>query len=351
MGGGDGDCADCVKVVQTTKKVQVPCTRNVYKTYKVKVPRQVTEVKPRTVNWVDMEDRQKPVTYTDYEMRNKIRYDKQSYQVPVQKPYTKMVPKTTKVPKTIYVDITKMVPTTGNRTEMQTRYRTVPVPYQVPVPVQKVKMETYKAPVNKSKVVYDKIQKTVYDTQIKTRCEPKTTMVTKTIPVFNVVPVPPKPMPQPGPLPGPGGRFPAPMPAPMPAPPLMGGGGMMAGGSMASGGMVSGPNGMMAGGSMASGGVAMGSAGGMAAGGSMASGGVAMGSGGGMVAGGSMASGGVVSSGGGMMHGGGGMHGHGGGMKGGVGVPITAEADLNNDGTIDAREFKIAAEKAKHGRR
>merc|ERR1719336_2134950 len=212
MGGGDGDCADCVKVVQTTKKVQVPCTRNVYKTYKVKVPRQVTEVKPRTVNWVDMEDRQKPVTYTDYEMRNKIRYDKQSYQVPVQKLYTKMVPKTTKVPKTIYVDITKMVPTTGYRTEMQTRHRTVPVPYQVPVPVQKVKMETYKAPVNKSKVVYDKIQKTVYDTQIKTRCEPKTTMVTKTIPVFNVVPVPPKPMPQPGPLPGPGGRFPAPMP-------------------------------------------------------------------------------------------------------------------------------------------
>merc|ERR1719336_299791 len=263
MGGGDGDCADCVKVVQTTKKVQVPCTRNVYKTYKVKVPRQVTEVKPRTVNWVDMEDRQKPVTYTDYEMRNKIRYDKQSYQVPVQKPYTKMVPKTTKVPKTIYVDITKMVPTTGYRTEMQTRYRTVPVPYQVPVPVQKVKMETYKAPVNKSKVVYDKIQKTVYDTQIKTRCEPKTTMVTKTIPVFNVVPVPPKPMPQPGPMPGPGGRFPAPMPGytkvsgdfnndgMRDAAYISNAGGM---GAMGGGGMSMGGGGMVSGGGMSMGG-------------------------------------------------------------------------------------------------
>jgi len=197
MGGGDCEGDDCVNIVRTTKQVTVPCTRNVYKTYKVKVPRQVTETKPRTVKWVDYVDQTRQVPYTDYVNEKRVKYQNQSYTVPVQKRVTKMVQYTTKEPRTVYVDVTKSVPKTEIKTDMVTRHRQVPINYTVPVPVQKFRTERFKQPVNKSKIVYDKFQRTVYDTQIKTRCEPKTTMVTKTIPVFNVVAKTPLPAPQP----------------------------------------------------------------------------------------------------------------------------------------------------------
>merc|ERR1719499_2278921 len=60
----DGDCEDCVQVVKTTKRVRVPCHRNTYKSYTVKVPRQVTEQVERKVNYTDYESRQKQVPYT-----------------------------------------------------------------------------------------------------------------------------------------------------------------------------------------------------------------------------------------------------------------------------------------------
>jgi len=44
------DTESCVRVVKNFKTVQVPCTRNTYKQYTVKVPRQVTEQVPRTCN-------------------------------------------------------------------------------------------------------------------------------------------------------------------------------------------------------------------------------------------------------------------------------------------------------------
>merc|ERR1719479_423792 len=48
----------------STQKVSVPCTRNIYKQYKVKIPRTVKEKIPKTVNYTTMETRKRQVPYT-----------------------------------------------------------------------------------------------------------------------------------------------------------------------------------------------------------------------------------------------------------------------------------------------
>ena len=119
----------------------------------------------------------------------------QKYTVPVPVTKTRMVPVTKKVPKTVYVDFTTQVPQQYTTTTMQTRERQVPVPYFVNVPETKYRTVTEQVPVPRSKVVMDTNIKTVYDTQTKTRCVPETKMVSKQIPVYNVVarPAPPCP--------------------------------------------------------------------------------------------------------------------------------------------------------------
>merc|ERR1719500_2253857 len=67
----------------------------------------------------------------------------------------------------------------------------VSIPYTVQVPVTKYRTVSKQVPVQKTKTV----NQTVYDTQVRTRCEPKTTYVTKEIPVFNVVAKPAQPCP------------------------------------------------------------------------------------------------------------------------------------------------------------
>lgn len=163
------DCDDCVQVVRDMKTVQVPCTRNTYQKYTVKVPRQVTEQVPRTVHYTDYESRQKQVPYTVNKSEKRIRMEKQKYQVPVTKYYKKV--------------------------EMETKERQVPVPYYVNVPETKYRTVTERIPVQKTKVEMDDVVKTVYDTQMRTRCVPETKMVTKEIPVFNVVAKPAPPCP------------------------------------------------------------------------------------------------------------------------------------------------------------
>jgi len=163
------DCDDCVQVVRDMKTVQVPCTRNTYKKYTVKVPRQVTEQVPRTVAYTDYESRQKQVPYTVNRSEKRIRMQTEKYQVPVTK----------------YV----------RKTVMETKERQVPVPYYVNVPETKYRTVTEQVPVQKTKVEVDKVVKTVYDTQVRTRCVPETKMVTKQIPVYNVVPKPAPPCP------------------------------------------------------------------------------------------------------------------------------------------------------------
>merc|ERR1719479_735545 len=190
-----GDCEDCVQVVKTTKKVRVPCHRNTYKQYTVKVPRQVTEQVPREVKWTDYETRSKQVPYTDYRSEQRMKYQEQKYQVPASKTVTKMISVTKKVPKTIYVDVTSQVPKQETITNMETRTRQVKIPYTVTVPETKYRTEQYQVPIQKFKTVMDNVTKTVYDTQVRTRCEPKVTYVTKEIPVYNVVARPAQPCP------------------------------------------------------------------------------------------------------------------------------------------------------------
>jgi len=167
--GQQEDCGDCVQVVRDTKTVEVPCTRNTYQKYTVQVPRAVTEQIPRTVTYTDYETRQKQVPYTVNRSERRTRMETQTYQVPVTKYYKKTV--------------------------METRTRQVPVPYYVNVPETKYRTVSEQVPVQKSKVQMENVVKTVYDTQTRTRCVPETRIVSKQIPVYNVVAKPAPPCP------------------------------------------------------------------------------------------------------------------------------------------------------------
>jgi len=155
---------DCVQVVRDTKTVSVPCTRNTFQNYTVKVPRQVTEQVPRTVTYTDYEIRTKQVPYTVNRSERRVRMETQKYQVPVIKYYKKTV--------------------------METRERQVPVPYDVNVPETKYRTVTEQVPVQRSKVQMEDVVKTVFDLQTRTRCVPETKIVTKQIPVYKVIPRP-----------------------------------------------------------------------------------------------------------------------------------------------------------------
>jgi len=325
-------------VVKTTKRVRVPCHRNTYKSYTVKVPRQVNERVPRTVNYTDYETKCKQVPYTAMRSEQRVRVENQPYQVPVQKCVTKMVSVTRKVPRTIYVDVTTQVPKQESQTVMETRTRAVKIPYTVQVPETRYRSEQYQAPVQKSKVVFDNVSKTVYDTQVRTRCEPKVTFVTKEIPVYNVVARPAQPCPPGMPCGADAGAA--------------GGAAMGAASGAAMGASMGASMGDAAMGGVAVGGAAMsgaamsGAAMGDASMASASMGGVSM-------AGASM--GGVAMNGGGMAMGGG-MGGYGGasaggGYNGGASAAVNVSSqyrqefnsiDTNNDGMISAQEYAAA---------
>merc|ERR1719229_1195471 len=79
----DGDdCEDCGQLVRTTRKIAVPCTRNTYRQYEVKVPREVTEKVARQVKYVDFEERDKQVTYTVNRCETRYKDEQQQYTVP-----------------------------------------------------------------------------------------------------------------------------------------------------------------------------------------------------------------------------------------------------------------------------
>jgi len=157
---------DCVRIIRNLKTVTVPCTKNTFKQYTVKVPRQVTEQVPRTVMYTDYESRSKQVPYTVNRQEKRTRMETQSYQVPVTKHFTKIV--------------------------MEDREKQVPVPYFVNVPETKYRTVTEQVPVQKTKTEMQSVTKTVFDTQTRTRCVPQTKIVTKQIPVYRVVPTPPQ---------------------------------------------------------------------------------------------------------------------------------------------------------------
>jgi len=189
------DCDDCVQVVRSYKTVQLPCTRNTYRKYTVKVPRQVSEQVPRTVYYTEMTNRQKTIPYTVNRCERRTRMERQKYQVPVKTSHTRMVNVTRKVPRTVYVNVTTQVPQKYTTTNMETRERQVTVPYYVNIPETRYRTVMEQVPVKKTKVEMDTINKTVYDSQVRTHCVPETRMVTKRIPVYSIVPRPAPPCP------------------------------------------------------------------------------------------------------------------------------------------------------------
>merc|ERR1719362_1389189 len=91
MGGQDDNCDDCVQLKVSTQKVTIPCTRNVYKSYTVKVPRQVREKIPRTMNYTTMETRKKTIPYTVNKTQTRYKNQTVNYREPVTRQVTKMV--------------------------------------------------------------------------------------------------------------------------------------------------------------------------------------------------------------------------------------------------------------------
>merc|ERR1719420_2702870 len=87
----DADWQNAADLKVSTQKVTVPCTRNTYRQYSVKVPRVVREKVPRTVKYVDMEKRTKTVPYTVNRTETRYKNKCQTYQEPFTRPITKMV--------------------------------------------------------------------------------------------------------------------------------------------------------------------------------------------------------------------------------------------------------------------
>merc|ERR1719412_2110540 len=79
------DCEDCATLIRSTKQVEVPCTRNVYRQYEVKIPRQVMEKVPHQVKYTDYEEQDKEVTYTVNRCETRYKDEQQAYTVPVTK--------------------------------------------------------------------------------------------------------------------------------------------------------------------------------------------------------------------------------------------------------------------------
>merc|ERR1719245_1505216 len=73
------------------------------------------------------------------------------------------------------------------KTTMVSKQKNVRVPYTVNLKETKFSTVTEQVPVNKTKVVVEDRVRTVFDTQVRTRCVPVTKMVTKQIPVYTVV--------------------------------------------------------------------------------------------------------------------------------------------------------------------
>jgi len=168
-GAGQKDNGDCVHLVREMKTATIPCTRNVYQKYTVKVPRQVKDQVPRNVTYTDYETVSKQVPVTVNRPERRVRMETQKYQVPVTRYYKKTV--------------------------METRERQVPVSYIVNHSETQYRTVTEKVPVQRSKIHMEDVVNTLYDIETRTRCVPETKMVSKQIPVYKVIPIAPPPCP------------------------------------------------------------------------------------------------------------------------------------------------------------
>jgi len=178
---------DCFRVVRSTKRVEIPCTRNEYQRYKVKVPKQVHEKIPRRVEYTDYESRERKEPYSVKRFETAYREEDQQYTIQVPKKVTKMVKVTRKEPRTVYVNIVTEEPREETIMVSETRTRRVKVPYQKEVIDQQYRTVTERVPVTKFRTEYDTITKTIYEDTWRTKMVPVTKIVHKEIPVYNVV--------------------------------------------------------------------------------------------------------------------------------------------------------------------
>jgi len=100
-GGDGGDCADCVKTVTTYKTVQVPCTRNQYRTVNIKIPKVVPYTATRPVTKIRTVTRMEPKTIF-VNVKSSVPYT-------VQQPYTAHKTILINQPKTTCFPVTRMV--------------------------------------------------------------------------------------------------------------------------------------------------------------------------------------------------------------------------------------------------
>jgi len=188
IGESDGDYNDCFRVVRSSKHVEIPCTRNEYQRYKVKVPKQVNEQVPRRVQYTDYETRERKEPYSVKRFETAYHEEDQPYTIQVPKKVTRMVKVVKKVPRTVYVDVTTEEPREQTIMVSETRSRRVKVPYQKEVIDQQYRTVKESVPVTKFRTEYDTIIKTVYEDSWRTKVVPVTKVVHKDIPVFEVVP-------------------------------------------------------------------------------------------------------------------------------------------------------------------
>jgi len=178
----------CFKVVRTNKRIEIPCTRNEQRRYKVSVPKTVQERVPRRVQYTDYETREREEPYTVKRYETAYREEEQQYMAQVPKKVTKMVKVTKKVPKTVYVDVVTEEPQESTIMVPETRKRWVKVPFQKQVIDQKYRKVKESVPVTKYRTEFDTVSKTVYEDAWRTKVVPVTKIVRKVIPVYNVVP-------------------------------------------------------------------------------------------------------------------------------------------------------------------
>jgi len=178
---------DCFKVVRSTKRLEIPCTRNEYQNYKVRVPKEMTRQVPRRVEYTDYEVRERQEPYIVKRFETAYREEDQQYTVQVPKTVTKMVKVKKKVPKTVYVEVVVDEPREVTIMTPETRKRRVKVPYQKEVVEEKYRTVKESIPVRKFRTEYDTVTNTVYVDEMRTKMVPVTKLVHKDIPVYNVV--------------------------------------------------------------------------------------------------------------------------------------------------------------------
>jgi len=184
---GEPHNEDCFRVVRSSKYMEIPCTRNEYQRYKVKVPKQVHEKVPRRVRYIDYETREKSLPYPVKRCETAYREESQEYTVKVPKKVTRMVKVRKRVPKTVYVDIITEEPREVTIMVCETRNRQVKVPYTKEIIDQKYVKVKESVPVTKCRTEYDTIPRTVYEESWRTKMVPVTKIVHKEIPVYSVV--------------------------------------------------------------------------------------------------------------------------------------------------------------------